>query len=139
MVAGSSIANINRFSFTYWVAATNAVSESLPTSGNSTNDLYSNVPAILLNYKDYINKMSEKVFWVILYYCIAISSFLMGVTLLACSYKHIVEPYCLNWFYKLFVNICGCRCLCKLTFPFWLCPCLYKIRDVEANWTKIKR
>ena len=87
---------LNYFSFSYWVDSKINNSELNSNSTSTTDnvdDLYSNVPDILLNYKAYLNNMTEKVFWIILYYCIALVSFMGGVTLIACLYRYIGEPY----------------------------------------------
>jgi hypothetical protein len=51
------------------------------------------VPKILQNYKLYINKQSQRVYWIVVYYVIGLISFMSCITLLGVLYRFIYLPH----------------------------------------------
>jgi hypothetical protein len=82
------------------MSSTDLNKESTPVDDND--DLFSKTPAILMNYKSYLNKTTEQVFWITLYFAIAAAAFVVGVTIMACIYKHVVEPCIIHRYSRFF-------------------------------------
>eukprot|EP00347_Sterkiella_histriomuscorum_P024118 403332247 len=135
-VKGGSLSSLSYFSFSYWVdqAVDNKDLNSNSTTYQDDDDLYANVPDILLNYKAYLNDQTKEIFWIILYYGISLVVFMMFVTIFGCCYRYIGEsyimPYCTRR--RLFKH-CRCGCRCKLVWPRFLCPKKYQIQLVQTS------
>ena len=56
-------------------------------------DWLKTVPKILQNYKLYINKQSQRVYWIVVYYAIGLISFMSCITLLGILYRFIYLPH----------------------------------------------
>eukprot|EP00347_Sterkiella_histriomuscorum_P007640 403348141 len=135
-VKGGSLSSLSYFSFSYWVdqAVDNKDLNSNSTTDQDDNDLYTNVPDILLNYKAYLNDQTKEIFWIILYYGISLVVFMMFVTIFGCCYRYIGEsyimPYCTR---RRLFKYCWCGCRCKLVWPRFLCPKKYQIQLVQTS------
>lgn len=73
--------------------------------------------------------MTEKIFWIIFYYGICLVSFMIGITVFACLYKHICEPFIIPKIAQL-LSKRRWRFM-KCVWPRMLCPHLYRVPEIK--------
>jgi hypothetical protein len=68
-----------------------------------------------------------------MYHVIACCSFVVGITVLACLYRHIFEAFILPRIVKACCLRGRCRFMWRCIWPRWLCPGMYEIAEVNKK------
>lgn len=92
-------------------------------------DWLKTVPKILQNYKLYINKQSQRVYWIVVYYIIGLISFMSCITLLGVLYRFIYLPH-LHERVSRFCFINGRFILCR---KFVMPTCMRKKKEYDFD------
>ena len=85
-----------------------------------SDDWFEKIPALLKNYKLYINKQSQKVFNIIVSYGTFILSFMGALTVMGCFLRHVYEPYLKEKFERTFCIEGQLICLRGFVMPRFL-------------------